>query len=459
MRFNIINANCMKKNIAEFDNYGVNLSKTCQHKTVPGGMFSIILMAYSIYTIISNVMNYVNSPNHIAMKYLIDFQCPLAEMNVSADNVNGTVSVMGSSNVTLAHVFRLFKLAFEYNVDSSYMNTGIIILECVFNANSDKCSFNLPLKNEFFIHNHYSYYRPRITLQSCRSFKKQINAIENSHLLNDCADDAQIDDIYANEELMQRYLMLNIGTSNYQMLDNGTVLRFQKENNLIFQISKPNSASPKDEDSYIMEVEKMNVCYQNKLCSHVKENRTYINWQNPKMSNIELDDDDDDYALNVVFSFRLQEEIKFYVVTKTTLYETMISIGGFLGLVGVIALIPNLWIDYYCQKVLFQVYDVYHHNNEDKDTGDVDWKQMGYCKWFWLTCCCNPDKRRKAIKKKFSELLKAYQCKSCVKMKQHQKWFDLSMIMRDETNNEQDEYDNDVSNFENGSEFKEMEYL
>ena len=141
----------MKKKIAEFDNYGVNLSKTCQHKTFPGGIFSIILIVYSIYTIIGNVVSYVKSPNHIAMRYLIDFQYPLAKMDMSSDNVNGTVSIMGNSNISMDYVFRYFKLAFEYNVDSTYTNTKIIILECVFNANSNKCFFNLPLQNEFFV--------------------------------------------------------------------------------------------------------------------------------------------------------------------------------------------------------------------------------------------------------------------------------------------------------------------
>ena len=443
----------MKKKIAEFDNYGVNLSKTCQHKTIPGGIFSIILIAYSIYTIMNNVLSYLNSPNHITMKYLIDFQYPLAKINMNFDNVNGTISIMGDSNISIDYVFRFFKLAFEYNVDSSYMNTSIIMLECVFNVNSNKCYFNLPLKNEFFIYNHYSYFKPRITLQSCRSFKRQINVIQNSHLLNDCMDDQQIDEIYLNVELLQKYFVLNIGTPNYQMLNNGTVMRFQKENNLLFQISKPNSTSIIGEDSYIMEAEKMNVLYQNQLCSYVKENYTYISWQNPKMSNIELGEHDD-FVLNIIVSFRLQEEIKFYFITKTSLYDTVIAIGGFLGLIGVIVLIPNLWIGYYYQKVLFQVY---YHDKEDKDINNVDWKHMGYCKWYWLTCCCNPDKRKKVIKHKFNELLKEYQCKSCIKMKQYQKWFDLSRIMKEEGDNEHVEYSN--SNFVSGNEFKEMEYL
>ena len=117
-------------------------------------------------------------------------------------------------------------------------------------------------------------------------------------------------------------------------------------------------------------------------------------------------------------------------------------------------LIPNLWIGYYYQKVLFQVY---YHDKEDKDINNVDWKHMGYCKWYWLTCCCNPDKRKKVIKHKFNELLKEYQCKSCIKMKQYQKWFDLSRIMKEEGDNEHVEYSN--SSFVSGNEFKEMEYL
>ena len=443
----------MKKKIAEFDNYGVNLSKTCQHKTIPGGIFSIILIAYSIYTIVGNVVSYVKSPNHITMRYLIDFQYPLAKMNMSSDNVNGTISIMGNSNISMDYMFRYFKLAFEYNVDSSYTNTKIIMLECVFNANSNKCSFNLPLQNEFFTYNHYSYYKPRITLQSCRSFKKQINVITNSYLLNDCVDDQQIDDIYLNNEVLQKYFVLNIGTPNYQILNNGTVIRFQKENNLLFRISKPNSTSTIGKDSYIMEAEKMNVFYQNKLFSYTKKNYTYISWQNPKMSNIELDDHDD-FILNIIFSFRLQEEMKFYYVTKTSFYDTVIAIGGFLGLVGVIVLIPKLWLGYYYQKVLFQVY---YHDKEDKEISDVDWKHIGYCQWYWLTCCCNPDKRKKAIKMKFNELLKEYQCISCIKTKQYHRWFDLSRIMKEEGNNEHDEDSND--NFLSGNEFKEMEYL
>lgn len=444
----------MKKKIAEFDNYGVNLSKTCQHKTIPGGIFSIILIAYSIYTIIGNVVSYLKSPNHIAMKYLIDFQYPLAKVNMSSDNVNGTISIMGNSNISMDYMFRYFKLAFEYNVDSSYTNTKIIMLECVFKANNNnKCSFNLPLQNEFFTYNHYSYYKPRITLQSCRSFKKQINVITNSYLLNDCVDDQQIDDIYLNNEILQKYFVLNIGTPNYQILNNGTVIRFQKENNLLFRISKPNATSPIGKDSYIMEVEKMNVFYQNKLFSYAKKNYTYISWQNPKMSNIELDDHDD-FILNIIFSFRLQEEMKFYYVTKTSFYDTVIAIGGFLGLVGVIVLIPKLWLGYYYQKVLFQVY---YHDKKDKEISDVDWKHIGYCQWYWLTCCCNPDKRKKAIKMKFNELLKEYQCISCIKTKQYHRWFDLSRIMKEEGNNEHDGDSND--NFLSGNEFKEMEHL
>jgi hypothetical protein len=63
-----------------------------------------------------------------------------------------------------------------------------------------------------------------------------------------------------------------------------------------------------------------------------------------------------------------------------------------------------------------------------------NWENLGYCKWYWLTCCCNPDKRKKIIKRKIKELLNEYQCKSCIKVKGQHKWFDLSRIIKDENN-------------------------
>ena len=41
----------MKRKIEEFDNYGVDLSRTCQHKTIPGGLFSITIMGVYLYLI------------------------------------------------------------------------------------------------------------------------------------------------------------------------------------------------------------------------------------------------------------------------------------------------------------------------------------------------------------------------------------------------------------------------
>ena len=68
----------MKRKIEEFDNYGVDLSRTCQHKTIPGGLFSITIMGVYLYFIINYLYKYFAQENTVTMKFLIDFDTSLA---------------------------------------------------------------------------------------------------------------------------------------------------------------------------------------------------------------------------------------------------------------------------------------------------------------------------------------------------------------------------------------------
>ena len=427
----------MKKKIQEFDSYGVDLSKTCQHKTIPGGIFSIFIVAYSLYTIMNNIFNYLWGSNLIETKHLIDFELTMPSINISSLNINGSIYFTDNINTPISDVFQYFKLAFEYNLDSSYTNSSIFLLECKDENNNHKCVFNLPLKLEYFNHNYYIHHKPRIILQSCRRLNANKNIIENPELLVGCVNDSEMEDIYSKEELLKQNISFTLGVPDYQILNNGTVFRFHKENSLLFNILKPSSVSYFKDNSYVMEAEKMVVFYNNKLLSFNSENYTYINWKNPKMTLIEIDEHED-FFLNIIFSFRLDNEVLFYYVTRTTVYDTVVSIAGFLGLIGIFSLIHNLWNGYYIQKVLFQIHDLYRSKNPIKEGEEeklnVDWKNIGYCKWYWLTCCCNPDKRKKIIKRKIKELLNEYQCKSCIKVKGQNKWFDLSRIIKDENN-------------------------
>ena len=429
----------MKKKIAEFDSHGVDLSKTCQHKTVPGGIFSIIIIAYSLYTIMNNIFNYLWGSNVIETRHLIDFDLTMPSFNITSLNMNGSISFTDNINFPISNIFQYFKLAFEYNLDSSYTSSSIYILDCKA-ENNQKCIFNLPLKTEYFHHSYYIHHKPRIILQSCRKLKSYKNIIiENPESLDNCVNDSEMENIYSNEELLKQNISFTLGVPDFQILNNGTVFRFHKENKLLFRILKPNSVSYFRDNSYIMEAEKMVILYNNKLLSFKSENYTYINFQNPKMSLIEIEENED-FFLNMIFSFRLDNEVLLYYVTRTTVYDTVVSIAGFLGLIGLFSSLHNLWNSYYIQKVLFQIHDLYRSKNpvkegeEEEEKLNIDWENLGYCKWYWLTCCCNPDKRKKIIKRKIKELLNEYQCKSCIKVKGQHKWFDLSRIIKDENN-------------------------
>ena len=51
----------------------------------------------------------------------------------------------------------------------------------------------------------------------------------------------------------------------------------------------------------------------------------------------------------------------------------------------------------------------------DEKILNIDYANLGYCQWYWLTSCFNCTKRKKMFKRRCAELLANYQCRSCRK--------------------------------------------
>ena len=448
----------MKRKIEEFDNYGVDLSRTCQHKTIPGGLFSITIMGVYLYFIINYLYKYYAQENTVTMKFLIDFDTSLAPVTYENYTLLGNITFRDMNDVQIKSVFTHFKLGFEYQTKDKSPDSTIVLTSCELGENNT-CHYSMDLKEEYFKYHDLIYNNPKLIFQSCRTLRQKIDIIENPGLLSDCVKDSEMDSFYDETYIKNKYFTFQYNLPFYQVLSNGTIDQSRKNYVILFKISKEEI-----QDYYISEVNKINVYYQNKLFSYKEENFTYVNWINPKMESIRFENNID-YYLNIIFSFRLQEELNKYEITKTTFFETAVAIGGFLGLFNIIIGLNSFWNPYFFTKVIFKVYaismntrskiskEVYNEKSnaigneekkeedekdpreilkEEQDEMKLNFSTFNYCQWYWLTSCFNCSKRKKLFREKCQELLNDYQCKSCVRNINQSKWYDLSKLIPDD---------------------------
>ena len=458
----------MRKKIEEFDNYGVDLSKTCQHKTLPGGIFSIIVLAIYFFVIFKDLYGFFQQGNTVKTKFLIDFDSSLAPINFDGQKVKGEIGLTNMSPEQVADLFIHFKLGFEYQTKDKSEESEIILFKCSEIVNST-CIFSFDFQNKYFKYHDLLYHNPKMIFQSCRTLKQKTNIIANKELLNDCISDDKMDAYYNEPYIKGTYFQYKYDLPYFQVSKNGTIEESRKEYSILFEITNENY-----EDFYTSEINKMNVFYQNKLFSYESHNNSYANWVNPRIIAYEVENNKD-YYLNILFSFRLEEEAIHYSITKTSFFVTAVEIGGFLGLFSLILSLNSFWNPYYFTKVLFKVYSIslrenlkqenknekdnqnQNSNEEEKEEKkdddmkedilnkdkkeeepidekilNIDYANLSYCQWYWLTSCFNCTKRKKMFKRRCAELLANYQCRSCVRNINQSKWYDLSKVMPDD---------------------------
>lgn len=447
----------MRKKVEEFDGFGIDLSNSSRFKTVWGGLFTVIMSGVYIFIIVNSLTTYWNQESSIKMKYFIDSPgLNYSPLNFSDLSITGNIKFEKSREVK--DLFRFFKVGFEYQNSEDLEDTKIRLFECNFVENS--CNFSFQFEDKFF--KYYSLFQnPKIIFQSCRTLKSREQKIEGGkESLSDCAEDSEYENFY--KEMNEKILQLNYTLPVNQMNSKGDLNKKEQFYVLLFMIEENN------EDIYRSDSTKVNVFYDNVLLSMEKKNITYINWISPALSE-EDDDEDSDYKLEMIFSLRLAEEVLSYEVTKETLISTLVALGGTLKFLQMLTGIPNLWNKYYTQKALFQIAQIFkfdykkefeiekenkkkkkenekllkgenakeeeekQEKEEEKEKEEeadlnIDWSKMSYCRWYFLTCCCNCSKKKKAIAKQYALLLKRYQCKVCIRGKSQEKWFDLSKL-------------------------------
>lgn len=459
----------MRKKIEEFDNYGVDLSKTCQHKTLPGGIFSIIVLSIYFFVIFKDLYDYFKQGNTVTTKFLIDFDSSLAPIDYDDQKIKGEIILTNLSPEQVADLFTHFKLGFEYQTKDKSEESEIILFKCSEIVNS-KCIFSFNLQNKYFKFNDLLYHNPKMFIQSCRTLRQKSTIISNKEMLNDCISDDKMDDYYNEPYIKGSYFQFKYDLPYFQVSKNGKVEESRKEYSILFEITNENY-----EDFYTSEINKINVYYQNKLFSYESHNNSYANWVNPRIIAYELENNKD-YYLNILFSFRLEEEVIHYSITKTSFFDTAVEIGGFLGLFSIILSFKSFWNPYFFTKVLFKVYSISLRENQKNEKGDqnqinnteeekknddikevtenkdkkeeeepidekilnIDYANLGYCQWYWLTSCFNCTKRKKMFKRRCAEVLAKYQCRSCVRNINQTKWYDLSKVMPDDEVDELD---------------------
>lgn len=422
------------KKIEEFDNYGIDLSRSAQHKTHPGGLYSILMVIVTAAIVGSTLISFFTQQDTIIMNYIFSFnEYPISPVDYSNLKINGSI-VLATKQESISDLMKYFKIVFEYQVDSTG-KTELSILNC--KIEGKKCIFDITLQNKYFNH-HYMNLNPSFGIESCKKLKQ---IFDQSHpLLADCAEN--YDEIYNKEYIQNNFLFLEYSIPYFEMTLQGSLNKTTQTERVSFLIKKGNA------HYYISELNQINILYNNKLFSKETYNETYANWLSPRLTD---PDKEEDYHLRILFSFRFKEDIIYYQLTKTSFFITLVNLGGFLKLISLIYLIPNIWNEYYMQKILFQVKELFkdedtntdkekkekdaEDKNKEKDKEeilDIDWSKISFCKWYWLTCCCNCSAKKRLIKKKYKQLLEKYQCKSYIRPDNQSKWFDISKLMLQE---------------------------
>lgn len=435
----------MKEKITQFDTFALNVSDAYTHKTVLGGIFSILYALIGIALVIVLIYQYIVQPDQISTKVIYDYNLPIADPDKDSFNLTVIAKLDKGTSDNMKTFNTFFRFYISYDLDSGQRDVRLIT--CINTEDSPQCSFALP--SDFFndskIVQNAKKHSFQLGYMTCKEISDleelKLIKIKNKELMEGCINTYEIFNYeWMNNNGMQfTYYLLHHYFEYPEISDQLTIKEYSVRNKLNRNLH----------ERYSMDINYANINYNNYLFFGSKYDKTIFNWVDPeKTTQAKIGDG---HSFTIIFSNRFKSRIFYYTIEKESFSMVLINLGGLLKIYGLLTALPYLWNSFYREKALLVLCTMFHFkslNIDDQETrnrlaskkSDIgqsliekdrsdgfDWHNYSYglyLKTKLFGCCCN-----KELKKAKNKILNSLECTSFVKFGKSKKWVDIAKYM------------------------------
>ena len=430
----------MPKGLARFDKVPLDVSRAYYHKTLVGGIFSLIYIIGGLIIFTLILYDFVKKKDT-----LTTYQISGIEQNGEKDPFSGLeipVDITVSAKATEEN----FKKLFSYYTPCIYYLTSeenkleAIIETLDYNLISSETKsqilFKFTLQNKHFQSKENE--SPKLVLLSCQSLnlyktKGLAKVIDSTDFLTSC--NPNNDEVYEFDFIKGKdaffHFSANISFSSLNVKKFVSETK-TKEYDTMFKIRKGRATQ------YQLDEIKMMIRTEKGLLWTRKKREIFINWRYPERKEMQ-GTYDDQFQYSLYFSSRGGDTTFVYIVSSSSIIDIIIDLGGLLKIYAMLTVITGLWKFFYKQKA-FLVLSSYFKVDEEKGEVDpieeklnnssrVNWNEYSFCDWFGTTFCCCCSSRTRRLRKEKLKALNSLETASFIRYGFESKWVDIGRYM------------------------------
>ena len=368
----------IKKYIISLDDYPINVLKGKAFPTLPGAIFSTIMLVLNLLVILGLLLFYFLQSAKLELTYLSD----------------SSLKPTFDSNLTLINTSIFIYNNTLRDDEKEYISTHYKLT--VLNMNNTKLQINIinqtsPLKYQIPLHyinlEDTKVNFPRIALLSCPVV---YGFIENSNveydeadleLLKDCNNDTVS---FINNELIQNSIFIfQFSTWNTELVKQKLSLQQSILNqNLAFKFRA------NEHDTFQTAEREMGILFDNRPFRSNSQYQFYINWLNPTKTLVKALSPIDDFQL--CFSTVSSNEVMIYKVYLVEFLEILNWLGAISIFISCFQIIPIFWISYYLSKTIIEIYRRKQpaYLSKQQDRMMFKWDDLTFLVWLQIKFGC-----------------------------------------------------------------------
>ena len=368
----------IKNYIISLDDYPINVLKRKAFPTLPGAIFSIMMLILNLLILLGLVLYYFLQSAKMELTYSSDstlkptFDSSMTLINTSIFIYNNTLSETDKEYISTHYKLTVL------NMNNTKLHINII-------KQTSPLEYQIPLDYINLEDTKVNF--PRIALLSCPVV---YGFIENSNveyeeddleLLKDCNNDTV--SFLENEMIQNSIFIFQFSTWNTELVKQTFKLQQTISNqNLVFKFRA------NEHDTFQTAEREIGILFDNRPFRSNSKYEFYINWLNPTKTLVK--------ALSPMYDFQLcfstvsSNEVMIYKVYLVEFLEILNWLGAISIFLSCFQILPILWISYYLSKAIIEIYRRKQpaYLSKQQDRMMFKWDELIFLVWLQIKFGC-----------------------------------------------------------------------